>query len=151
MRDERIKELLSDQRFLDEVDDQQYQAVLDRDDTQRSPVSRTWGKGIAMRILTSCSHDSGHARKDFLRVAKEQAREQSLQLRRVIGPVKKALWECGCNGDPLADVRKQPQTLRHQLWKAGIVAQIPPHIYAPDRDAIDPMVDAAVQTHQGPI
>ena len=104
-----------------------------------------------MRYSTSLSHEWDHAREEFLRIAKERAREQSLQIRRVIGPVKKALWECGCNGDPLADVRKQPQTLRHQFWKAGIVAHIPPHIYAPDRDAIDPMVDAAVQTHQGPI
>ena len=104
-----------------------------------------------MRYSTSCSHEWDHAREEFLSIAKEQAREQSLQMARVIGPVRKALQECGINGDPLADVRRQPQTLRHQFWKAGIAAYIPPHIYARNRDVIDPMIDTAVQTHQGPI
>ena len=104
-----------------------------------------------MRYSTSLSHEWDHAREEFLSLAKEQARNQSLQMARVIGPVRKALRECGINGDPLADVRRQPQTLRHQFWKAGIAAYIPPHIYAPNRDVIDPMLDAAVQTHQGPL
>ena len=104
-----------------------------------------------MRYSTSLSHEWDHAREEFLSLAKEQARNQSLQMARVIGPVRKALQECGINGDPLADVRRQPQTLRHQFWKAGIAAYIPPHIYAPNRDVIDPMIETAVQTHQGPL
>ncbi len=33
-----------------------------------------------MRYSTSCSHDWDHAREEFLSIAKEQAREQSLQI-----------------------------------------------------------------------
>ncbi len=57
-----------------------------------------------MRYSTSCSHEWDHAREEFLSIAKEQARNQSLQMARAIGPVRKALRECGINGDPLADV-----------------------------------------------
>ena len=104
-----------------------------------------------MRLSTSCWHQWDYAPEEFLQIAQERARELSLKMRRVIGPVRKALRECGINGDPLADVRRQPQTLRHQFWKAGIAAYIPPHIYAPNRDVIDPMIETAVQTHQGPL
>ena len=33
-----------------------------------------------MRYSTSCSHEWDHAREEFLSIAKEQAREQSLQM-----------------------------------------------------------------------
>ena len=104
-----------------------------------------------MRYSTSLSHEWDHAREEFLSLAKEQARNQSLQMARVIGPVRKALRECGINGDPLADVRRQPQTLRHQFAKVAIARRVPPHIYSRNRQVIDQMIDTAVQTHQGPL
>ena len=50
-----------------------------------------------MRYSTSCSHEWDHAREEFLSIAKEQMRNQSLQMARVIGPVRKVLRECGTN------------------------------------------------------
>ena len=104
-----------------------------------------------MQHSTSWSHEWDDGREEFRRLAQEQVREQSLELRRALGPTRKAIQEYGINGDPLADVPKQPQTLRHQLAKVGIARYIPPHIYARYRDICDWMIDIAVQTHQGPI